>query len=259
MNGQPPRRSKALKRVFAIATLSISAPLSAQTADLPAKVADCNTVTVVGAPCTWPNNNPPGQQKYLGQIDPNGTRTNITEPFPSSPVPVPVRTRTPFYIGGMYSLQSENLDFSPPAPNGLGNYVQNNHVSDGFTLLAKRQWSDLRGLEARAEVIRYDAFIDSLSLNPGENHTESLTIGPNLQHRFGAFAPYFTPQVGYLYQYRSGVKVAAAAGLDLKAGKHLTVRLADMEYGYAAAQFVKPHTNPLHGREKLSTGIYWSF
>ncbi len=239
--------------------LIASAPLSAQTSDQPAPSADCNTITVVGAPCTWPNNNPPGLQKYLGQIDPSGTRTNITEPFPPAPPVVPVRTRTPFFIGAVYSLQSENLDFSPPAPNGPGNYVPNNHVSDGFTVLAKRQWSDLRGLEARAEVIRYSVFVDSLSLNPGENHTDSLTIGPNIQHRLGTLVPYFTPQVGYLYQYRSGVKVAAAAGFDLKAGRHLTIRLADMEYGYAAAQFVKAHTNPLHGREKLSTGIYWSF
>ena len=254
-------------------------PARSSMADMP----DCNTVTVVGSPCRWPNGNPPGLQKYLGQIDlpksdhSGTTLVNFTEPFPESggahPAPggsasgegqLGRNKRVPFAIGGTYSLQSETLDFSPPSPNAPGyvpnnSYVPNNHVSDGFTLLAKRQWSDWRGIEVRAEIIRYDVFVDSLSLNPGQNHTYSITAGPNVQHRFGRLTPYFTPQIGYLYQFVSGVKVAGALGLDLNAGRHVTVRLGDFEYGYAAAQFVQGRTDPLHGREKLSTGLYWNF
>ena len=253
----------------ALLVLALTTPLFAQT-NKPA-FNDCNaSVMTLPAICEWPNHNPPGFQRYIGQIgmkQPDGTikMVNVTEPLrlsnPNSwrPWNVDAKKHTPFSIGATYSLQTENLGLNPPKRDGP-HYVPNNHASDGFTLFAGKQWSDWKGVEARAEVIRFDTLpaIHEISLNGGDNHTYSLTAGPVVRHSFGRVSPYFTPQFGVLYQYRPGGDLGAAAGLDLRLSKHVTLRAADMRYSYSV-RFPRKGTDPERGRIAMSSGLEFNF
>ncbi len=207
---------------------------------------DCRSANLpVGSACTYVGTTLP-KQTYIGDIAlPSSEHVRMSEPFGSSVI-APSATG-PFSgasVGGMFTAQAETLGFK-------------SLVSSGVKVFANKQWSDLRGVDARFTAVEFS--LGNVGTLAGNNHTAAFAVGPRVQHSFGPVTPYAEALVGVVHQYYWGMTESGVVGVSVRLSRHLSLIPADAEYRYASFQKSTATQNPRRGRIEFSAGMSYRF